>query len=227
MPAKPTIGSPFNVTATGGCSGNAVTFSLDPSTAAGACTISGSTVTFTGVGLCAIDANQAGNPAYLAAAPVKLSILIGKTATTVAPSASATTVVTGASVTLSAAISAGAQATGSVTFMLGGAALGVEPVVQGVATLSVNNLPVGNQTITVVYSGDATFAGSTNIVNISVSQVGLTLDPNVGAVVNAQVQAGQRYMSTQIDNTFRRVEQLHDEAELFAADQWDDWRRAP
>ena len=46
--------------ATGGASGNPVTFTND-ATSSSVCSISGSTVTFNGPGRCVIDANQAGN----------------------------------------------------------------------------------------------------------------------------------------------------------------------
>ena len=60
------VGGTYTVTASGGASGNPVTFSVDPS-ANGSCTISGATVTFVADGTCVIDANQAGNASYEAA----------------------------------------------------------------------------------------------------------------------------------------------------------------
>ena len=65
-PNPAVIGGTYTVTATGGASGNPVTFSIDPS-ANGSCSMSGSTVTFVAVGWCVIDANQAGNANYAAA----------------------------------------------------------------------------------------------------------------------------------------------------------------
>ena len=75
-PAHPVFGGSYTVAATGGASGNPVVFSIDASSQPGACSIQGSTVSFTGVGLCVIDANQAGNSGYQAAPQVqqKLSI---------------------------------------------------------------------------------------------------------------------------------------------------------
>ena len=74
--AAPTIvfGGTGIVSATGGASGNAVTFT---STTAGVCTVAGSTVTAVTVGTCTIAANQAGNTNYSAAAQVLASITIG------------------------------------------------------------------------------------------------------------------------------------------------------
>ncbi|CAA9432864.1 MAG: hypothetical protein AVDCRST_MAG03-3368 [uncultured Rubrobacteraceae bacterium] len=67
-----TLGDPdFNVSATGGDSGNPVTFA-----AAGSCTISGNTVRITAIGACEITASQAGNANYGDASPVKQSFRI-------------------------------------------------------------------------------------------------------------------------------------------------------
>jgi hypothetical protein len=63
-PVSPTAGGTYTVTATGGGSGNPVTFS---SATTSTCTVTGSTVSFIGAGACTIDANQAGNDSYAAA----------------------------------------------------------------------------------------------------------------------------------------------------------------
>ena len=72
-PTSEVVGGTYTVTASGGASGNPVTFSIDASSN-GSCTISGSTVTFVAVGTCVIDANQAGNANYEAAAEVQQSV---------------------------------------------------------------------------------------------------------------------------------------------------------
>jgi hypothetical protein len=84
-PASATVGSHYTVSATGGASGNPVTFSIDNLSTAGACSISGSTVTFTKAGTCLVDANQAqsdqtNNPeagGYIEAPTVQQSIAVG------------------------------------------------------------------------------------------------------------------------------------------------------
>jgi hypothetical protein len=89
-PAGATVGGPtYNVTATA-TSGLTVTFTIDAS-ATSVCTISGSTVSFIGVGTCVIDANQAGNASYNPAPQVQQSFAVGKgnqtiTFTSTAPS---------------------------------------------------------------------------------------------------------------------------------------------
>ena len=84
VPNPAVLGGTYTPTATGGASGNPVTFSIDPS-ASGICSISGDTVTLVAVGTCVIDANQAGNASYEAATQVQQSFVI------VASSSAATT----------------------------------------------------------------------------------------------------------------------------------------
>jgi hypothetical protein len=74
-------GASYNVAATA-TSGLAVGFSAAPSSA-GICTVSGSTVTLVGAGTCTINANQAGNGTYLAAAQVQQSFAIGRGSQTI------------------------------------------------------------------------------------------------------------------------------------------------
>jgi hypothetical protein len=68
-------GGTYSVNATGGASGNAVTFSID-SSATSVCSVTGSTVSFIGVGTCVINANQAGNASYTAAPQVQQSFIV-------------------------------------------------------------------------------------------------------------------------------------------------------
>jgi hypothetical protein len=77
-PAGAVVGGPtYNVTATGGGSGNPVTFTIDAA-ASTVCSIAGSTVSFIGVGTCVINANQAGNANYTAAPQVQQSFAVGQ-----------------------------------------------------------------------------------------------------------------------------------------------------
>ena len=67
--------APFTVSASGGASGNAVTFG-----AIGNCSISGNLVTITGAGSCTVTASQAGNTNYAAAPDVTQSFTIAQAA---------------------------------------------------------------------------------------------------------------------------------------------------
>jgi len=83
-PAGPTIGGTYSLSAKGGGSGSPVIFSIDSSSSSGACSLSGATVTFTGAGSCVIDANQAGNGAYLPAPQVQQHLTVRVTASGIA-----------------------------------------------------------------------------------------------------------------------------------------------
>ena len=75
-PTSGVVGDQPTLTATGGGSGNPVVFTVDASSTAGACTIAGAVVTYTGAGNCVVDANQAGNATYAAAPQVQGTIVV-------------------------------------------------------------------------------------------------------------------------------------------------------
>jgi YVTN family beta-propeller protein len=73
------VGGSAMLTATGGASGNPVTFTVDPASDAGVCTVSGTngaTVNYLAAGSCVIDANQAGDSEYAAAPQVSQTITV-------------------------------------------------------------------------------------------------------------------------------------------------------
>jgi NHL repeat len=90
-PARPVVGGSYALTATGGGSGNPVTFSIDSASGARACSLTGARVSFTGGGRCMIDANQAASSNYLAApqAQQSLSVTVPVTVTGRPPGAGA------------------------------------------------------------------------------------------------------------------------------------------
>jgi hypothetical protein len=83
-PAGPVYRGSYRVAATGGASGQPVVFSIDQTSASGACSVSGSQVSFTGVGACVIDANQAAAGIYTAAPQVQQTLTIKPAQLTVA-----------------------------------------------------------------------------------------------------------------------------------------------
>jgi hypothetical protein len=103
----------YTPTATGGGSGDPVTFSIDATTS-GTCSISAGVVTYQHVGTCVVDADQAGDADHLAANRVQQSVAVGQGSqainfTSVAP--------TGAKVGGTYTVSAAGGASGSdVTF---------------------------------------------------------------------------------------------------------------
>jgi hypothetical protein len=75
-PADSAPGDTYDVTATGGASGNPVTFTIDPASTS-VCSISGATVTIKQAGICVIDANQLGNTQYQQAPQVQQDVTVG------------------------------------------------------------------------------------------------------------------------------------------------------
>jgi hypothetical protein len=76
-PGSATVGGPpYTPTATGGASGNPVILTIG-SAASSVCSISAGVVSFIGTGTCVIDANQAGNGTWAAAAQVQQSFTVG------------------------------------------------------------------------------------------------------------------------------------------------------
>lgn len=75
-PRYPAAGRTYGLSATGGGSGNPVTFTIDPSSSAGTCALAGDTVSFAAPGTCVIDADQAGDAAYLAAPRVQQTVTV-------------------------------------------------------------------------------------------------------------------------------------------------------
>jgi Spherulation-specific family 4 len=82
-PGPGVVGQNATLTATGGASGNPVVFSVDASSGAGVCSVSGtngSTVSYLAAGTCVIDANQAGGNGYAAAPQVRQAIMVSTNA---------------------------------------------------------------------------------------------------------------------------------------------------
>ena len=81
-PALGIAGQSATLSATGGASGNPVVFSVDPSSGAGVCSVSGvdgASLSYNQAGTCVVDANQAGNASYAAAPTVTGAITVDQT----------------------------------------------------------------------------------------------------------------------------------------------------
>jgi hypothetical protein len=105
-----------------------------------------------------------------------VSILVNTAAglqtTTVTLAASATTVVSGQSITLTAAV-APASATGTLSFLDGNTSIGSASLTSGKGMLTLNTLSVGSHSLSAAYSGDAANAASTsNVVAVTIAAAG-------------------------------------------------------
>jgi YVTN family beta-propeller protein len=143
------VGNTYSVAATGGGSGNTVVFTTgDPAT----CTVSGSTVTFTGAGSCQVLANQAGSADYNAASQAAQSITVvkqaqGITFTSTPPNPG----VLGGSYTV------GATGGGSGVAVIFSS---LTPVVCTVSASAVSFLGLGTCTIAANQAGNAAYLGA-------------------------------------------------------------------
>jgi hypothetical protein len=148
-PSNATVGGPsYEVKASGGPSGNPVTFTTDA--ASSGCSISGATVSFTAAGTCKIDANQAGSANYNAAPQVQQSFSVGKKSQTVAftsptPSGAvvggpaynvAATASSGLAVSFSSATTSVCTVSGSTVSFVGGGTCTIEATQEGNAEYS-------------------------------------------------------------------------------------------
>jgi hypothetical protein len=74
-PSPAVVGGTYLVAASGGGSGQPVSFSIDSGSSA-VCSVSGATVTFNQPGSCTIDANQSGNAQYQSAPQVQQTVTV-------------------------------------------------------------------------------------------------------------------------------------------------------
>jgi hypothetical protein len=129
-----------------------VKLTIDPTTV-GECSISGTTVTFTSIGFCVIDANQAGNATYNPAplAQQSVAIAVGPSSITFASTAP-TAAVVGGSYTVSASANSGLPVT-----------LTIDYSTRNACSISVNTVSFiknGTCTIDANAEGDASFTAA-------------------------------------------------------------------
>jgi hypothetical protein len=193
-PATPvTFGvAPITLTATGGGSGNAVTYTL----VSGPATLNGSTLTITGAGSVVLSANQLGNANYTAAPAVNATIVVNKALPSVALMSSVNPVLLQNAVTFTATLSssAGLPANGdTVTFYdtTASATLGTGTVTAGVATYTTSSLTVGTHSVTAIFTTDANFLGATSLaLSEQVEDFSLNISSAAGSVTSVTILPG-------------------------------------
>ena len=173
-PASPVpyASGPITLSATAS-SGLTIAFSVH----SGPATVSGSTLTITGIGTVVVAADQPGNNNYLAAPQVTHAIVVNKGLPVVTMAASPNPVFLQAPVTLTATVSSSAATpTGSVVFSDGSTVLGSGPLSSGVASITLSTLPLGANPITAAYSGDSSYNPVTSsALNEAVQDFSLTV----------------------------------------------------
>jgi hypothetical protein len=183
-PSGSTVGDPAYTVSAIASSGLAVSFGATPGSA-GACTVSGATVSIVGAGTCTINANQAGNGSYQAAAQVQQSFVIS------APSASTQSInftssppsgatVGGASYTVSATASSGL----TVVFSADATSTGICTV----SGSTVSPTGAGTCTIDANQAGDASYLAAPQAqqlftIALATQTISFTSTPPSGAIV--------------------------------------------
>jgi hypothetical protein len=173
--AKVAAAAPGTGTPTG-----SVTFS-DGSTVLATKTLGGGLASFTtstlAVGSHALTVSYAGSTNFGASSATS-TVTVGQDSTTAAVTSSVANPVYGQSVTLTATVAAahsGLKPSGTVSFYSGATLLGTGTLSNGKAALSTKLLPVGADSITVVYGGDPNFLSSTSpALALTVGQAGTT-----------------------------------------------------
>ena len=168
-PTPVNVGATYTPSANGGASGNPVVFTIDAASTAGACSITSGVVHFNAAGTCIVDANQAGNASYNAAAQVQQTITVHvaltSTTTTLTVTPSTRTYGDEDDVVFSVVVHAtSGTPSGTVTIKSGATVLCVITLSAAKGQCSTSNtiLAVGTQGVVAVYSGDTHYAGSTS-----------------------------------------------------------------
>ncbi len=152
-PSDALVDGTYSPSATGGASGNPVTFSIDAGSNA-VCSYSDGTVSFNAAGSCVVDANQAGNASYAVASQAQQTIGVG-----LIPQAISFTAPSSGGVGGSAALSAVGGASGNaVTFSVDAASGPGACHVSGANGITVNYSAVGNCVIDANQAGNASYA---------------------------------------------------------------------
>jgi hypothetical protein len=184
---------PFTVTATGGGSTNPVMFiSTTPLTCA-AGGVNGASITLTGnIGLCTLQANQAGNVNYTQAAPVSRSINVinpqSSTHISLSANNNATTFSYGDAITLTANL-IGTNPTGVINFSFTSATLVPAfcqniPINNGVAQCILPRVvrPAGLNEYAAQYAGDSRNSAANASIRITITKANIALSLSASPV---------------------------------------------
>jgi hypothetical protein len=177
LPTSPTYQGGYTVTATGGGSGNPVTFA---STTPAVCTSSGTngaTISFVGAGSCTVTADQSGNGTWAPAPQASVTFTVAKAAQTVSFSP-VLTANAGTTATLTATASSGL----SVTFSTTSAS-----TVCTVSGNTVTYVGAGSCQLTATQAGNANYLSASSSATVAVSAPSDTTKP---VIVSVRPSAG-------------------------------------
>lgn len=172
-PSSPTYLGGYTVSATGGGSGNPVTFGT---TTPAVCTSSGTngaTISFVAAGTCTVTADQAGNGTWAPAPTASVTFVVAKAAQTVTFNP-ASPVTAGASAALTATASSGLT---GFTFSTTSASS-----VCTVSGSTVTYVGAGTCALTATQPGNANHLSANTSANVTVNPSADTTNPTIGAI---------------------------------------------
>jgi len=202
--------APFTVSATGGASGNPVTFTAAPAAVCTAGGTNGSTITIQGSGTCSVSADQAGNASYGAAPTVTRSFIVAKAPLTVTADPKTkvqgsanppfTATITGYVLGQNAGTSGVTGAPDCTTTATTGSPAGNYPITCTIGTLASANYSFGYVAGTLTVTASNTPPTISDITDRTINE-----DANTGAVAftvgDAQTAAGSLTVSGSSSNT--------------------------
>jgi RHS repeat-associated protein len=168
--------APFPVSASSASSG-AITYSVT----SGPATISGATVTITGVGTVVLGASQAATTDY-AAATASSSFTVNAMAPSLSVASSLSPSTYGQSVTFTATISSGPS--GSVTFNDGGTPIGTGSISGTTASYTTSALGGGSHSITASWAGNSDYGSATSS---AITQTVTPVNPAISFIMGADL----------------------------------------
>ena len=194
----------YDVSATGGASGNPVTFASQNTSVCTTSGTNGATVTLLATGTCTIRASQTGNSSYGPATDVDQSFTVAAAPITnknVVMSVTPNPPVTGQPVVFTFTVT-GTNPTGTVTIKDGNKVIGTIDIVNGTGLFSTTNLTAGSHTLTAEYGGDGSNpAGGSDPASVAVP-VGGTLNPvSLGVSPSKPVDDKDLALTVHVDGT--------------------------
>lgn len=194
----------FDISATGGASGNPVTFASQNTSVCTTSGTNGATVTLLATSTCTIRASQTGNSSYGPATDVDQSFTVAAAPITnknVVMSVTPNPAVTGQPVVFTFTVT-GSNPTGTVTIKDGNKVIGTIDIVNGTGLFSTTNLTAGSHTLTAEYGGDGSNpAGGSDPASVAVP-VGGTLNPvSLGVSPSKPVDDKDLALTVHVDGT--------------------------